>query len=465
MKISSRNYLFSCVAVLAAALILLPRVSYASAAQDKGDRKLQFAISSTKGLPEKGFWKSVPVFEDVNKDGCLDLASTERLGEGARVWLGDCKGNWVDSSEGLKLPSKSCGGGVSFADVNRNGILDMVVADHCLGIFVYLGDGKGKWQEVVGGLAPEVSKTAPSNNDDDADDRKSEKFLGAETLAVADVNGDGFVDIVAGAADSGGFTVYFGDGTGKNWKESRGDDGLPSFQDQEPGDLYQAGWVNHLILRDVNKDGHLDVVAAYYYGPRVWLGDGKGKWKLYSEGLPTPAVGGIFRTVDTGDVNGDGLMDIVTANEVNGVEIYLQTADGTWDGPHDPLPGIRGGVRGVVLADLDGDGHLDVLASGAYEMNYGNNFGMFIARGNGKNGWVEVENTGLPRTGLSLDWGVAVGDVNKNGMLDIAVSTGGIVGELPQWMQRRMPADSHLKTMPELELPRVQVWLNQAGKN
>ncbi len=160
MKISSRNCFFSCVAVLAAALILLPRVSYASAAQDKGDRKLQFAISSTKGLPEKGFWKSVPVFEDVNKDGCLDLASTERLGEGARVWLGDCKGNWVDSSEGLKLPSKSCGGGVAFADVNRNGILDMVVADHCLGIFVYLGDGKGKWQEVVGGLAPEVSKTA-----------------------------------------------------------------------------------------------------------------------------------------------------------------------------------------------------------------------------------------------------------------------------------------------------------------
>ena len=52
-----------------------------------------------------------------------------------------------------------------------------------------------------------------------------------------------------------------------------------------------------VLLYDVNGDGHLDVVASYYLGPRVWLGDGKGHWQSRSEGLPTPMVSGIFQGI------------------------------------------------------------------------------------------------------------------------------------------------------------------------
>jgi hypothetical protein len=83
---------------------------------------------------------------DVNKDGFLDLAAMPRLENGPRVWLGNGKGQWADSSSGLfrRHPS-SCGGGLSFDDINRDGHLDMAAADHCQGLFVYLGDGAGRW--------------------------------------------------------------------------------------------------------------------------------------------------------------------------------------------------------------------------------------------------------------------------------------------------------------------------------
>ncbi len=64
--------------------------------------------------------------------------------------------------------------------------------------------------------------------------------------------------------------------------------GLPDLENPEPEDEDNAGWANRVILRDVNGDGQLDVVASYYKGPRVWLGDGKGHFKSVSQGLPSP---------------------------------------------------------------------------------------------------------------------------------------------------------------------------------
>jgi hypothetical protein len=98
------------------------------------------------GLPEDGMWKCDPVFVDVNGDCHLDLAAIPRLGNGAHVWLGNGRGEWIDSSVGLDPGHRSCGGGLDFGDLNGDGHLDLAVADHCDGVYVYLGDGTGVWE-------------------------------------------------------------------------------------------------------------------------------------------------------------------------------------------------------------------------------------------------------------------------------------------------------------------------------
>ena len=88
------------------------------------------------------------------EDGHLDLLAIARLGDGAHVWLGDGKGNWTDSSEGLKMKGGSCGGGIAVGDINKDGFADLAVADHCSGVYVYLADGAGHWKMVTEGLYP-----------------------------------------------------------------------------------------------------------------------------------------------------------------------------------------------------------------------------------------------------------------------------------------------------------------------
>lgn len=431
--------------VITVALILL----VACAGQQTGTLRstedqapLRFVLAA-EGLPQDGLWKSTPVFADINEDGFLDLAAIVRKGEGAHVWIGDGTGFWTEVSDGLRLEG-SCGGGVAFGDINNDGYLDLAVADHCNGVYVYLGDGNGHWKASTEGLNPTMGVGLK--------EEPEEFFSGAEDLAVGDVNEDGFLDLVVGASDLGGLSVYFGDGSGSSWREATSD-GLPSGEDPEPGDEEDGGWANQVLLHDMDGDGHLDVVASYYTGPRVWKGDGKGHWQAYSDGLPTPIIGGLFRGIAVGDINEDGHLDLAVANDINGPEVYLQQPDGSWQLTPDVLPSMMGGALGVALGDLDRDGHLDMVVAGRQAKGAGNIYGLFVCQGDGKGSWSEIKGTRLPNEGLSVTWGIAIGDVNGDGLPDLAVGTGGTV------------IRSTVKS-PEVkaELPRMQVWLNQYAR-
>ncbi|MFZ2447315.1 MAG: VCBS repeat-containing protein [Syntrophobacteraceae bacterium] len=413
-------------------------------------------ILSSRGLAEKGMWKCTPGVGDVNKDGHRDIASISRLGTGPRVWLGNGNSEWVDSSRGLDMRG-SCGGGTAIGDVDKDGIPDLVVADHCTGVHVYLGDGRGEWKQVVRALSPARFGPLPE------EDENWRLLVGTEDIAIGDVNGDGFPDLVVCASEYGGIHVYLGDGTGTNWAQSSAE-GLPSARD--PALEQDVGWANQVLLIDVNKDGHLDIVASYHEGPRVWLGDGKGKWRASSAGLPEPTVYGLYRGIAVGDVNADGALDIVAANIVNGPEMYFQRPDGSWAQAPDVFPEMQGGAVACDLGDLDGDGIAELVVGGRLTQELGNNYGIFVLKRHGSE-WKREERTDLPSRGLSVVWGIRVTDLNEDGRPDILVSSGGVTpGEEQARPARKAKAPNpvaSVQLVPEEALPRMQVWLNTPG--
>lgn len=407
-------------------------------------------VASNTGLPTDGRWKSSPVLVDINKDGLVDLISHPRLGKKTGVWLGDGKGNWKDSTEGLQLKNNTtCGGGVQPVDINNDGNLDLAVADHCDGVYIFFGDGTGKWK---------AANDKPLNP---AEAKKHEEdgenpWLGSEELAVGDINEDGNQDLVVAGSDRGGFTIYLGDGTGVEWKEQP-PSGLPNTDQPGEGIDDMGGWSREVLLVDMNNDKHLDVVASYHRGPRVYLGDGKGKFKAASTGLPSPMMFGIFQQIAVADLNNDKRLDIVVANTVNGPEIYLQNANGTWKGTGDVMTAMFGGAMSVNAGDLDGDGTAEIVVGGRLKRN--GFYGVYVLKGDAKKGtWTPLQ-TELPTENMQVVWGVGVGDVNGDKRNDVIVTAGGSMGggTAPAIGPDGKPIEGEPK-----QFPNMQVWLNQA---
>jgi hypothetical protein len=360
-----------------------------------------------KNLPETGMWKSDPVFADVDGDGLLDLFALPRLrvpdlGDGPRFWFNAGNGKWRQSSKGLDTGERSCGGGMQVADLNADGHLDLAVADHCQGVFAYLGNGKGKWKLVTRQLYPT-----------DIVDREGREsmYQGAEDLAVGDVNGDGYPDIVATASDLGGIHVYAGDGSGENWT-------------RQPSGLPQRDWSYRVELADLDLDGDLDLVASFADGLSVWHNDGAGGFTEASQGLPRPIMRGIFMGLAVGDINLDGLPDIAVGNWIDGPEVHLQQADHSWKKAPDVFPEMLGGAIGLAMGDLNGDQRLDIVVAGRLEKTGGFVRGLFALLGDGQGGFRYVRDSGLPATGMSAIAGVSITDFDRDGIADVAAGSG-----------------------------------------
>jgi hypothetical protein len=122
------------------------------------------------------------------------------------------------------------------------------------------------------------------------------------SLAVADMNGDGFVDIIAPPERAGNAnpSIFLGDGNGhwKFWKEAKWPHGL------DYGSVAAA---------DFNKDGHMDLAfGVHLNGVYVFEGDGKGNFTEVTTGVTHDFA---TRRVLTADVDHDGYMDVVAISE------------------------------------------------------------------------------------------------------------------------------------------------------
>lgn len=133
---------------------------------------------------------------------------------------------------------------------------------------------------------------------------------------------------------------------------------------------------------------------------------------------PTLAVSSFPQAVATGDFNGDGKLDLVVANNGSGsVSVLLSNGDGTFQAASNLGTGT--GPRSVAVGDFDNDGQLDVVTANAGNLsvllrNVDSTF---------KAASTVLLPTGFASPANASPLSVAVGDLNKDGKMDLVATS------------------------------------------
>ena len=219
---------------------------------------------------------------------------------------------------------------------------------------------------------------------------------GPAALAVADLNGNGTLDVVTADAEGDTVTVLLGDGTG----------GFVTAKHFATG----SGPVE-VAVGDLNGDGKKDLVTANSDADTVsvLLGDGAGGFGPKTD----YATGTLPVAVAIGDFNGDGVKDLVTADRGDSAVSVLLGTGGAFAARTDIPAGSN--CLDVAVGDFDGDGHED-LAVAFYEAMEDSGAGVLLGDGAGHFAPMKSYLTSLePRA-------IAVGDMNDDGAPDLVTA-------------------------------------------
>jgi hypothetical protein len=289
---------------------------------------------------------------------------------------------------------------VVVADLNGDGVPDIVVANQCvLGnvcvngeLGVLLGKGDGTFR------SPMTYSSAGDNT---------------RTVAVADVNGDGKPDLVVTNSESSGLVAVLlgrGDGTFR------------------PAVNYSSGgeFPFSVAVADVNGDGKPDLLLANdNYNTNgtvgVLLGNGDG---TFQQAVAYNSGGYQAFSVTAADVNGDGKIDVVVANlcsDINcvnpsSVGVLLGNGNGTFQSAAAYSSGAYQAFS-IAVADLNHDGNPDLVVAnecGNIKCGQEGTVGVLLGKGNGNfHSVVSYASGGYSTSSL------AVADVNGDGIPDL----------------------------------------------
>jgi hypothetical protein len=310
---------------------------------------------------------------DIDSDGDLDMLAANISSNSVSVRFNDGTGVY---SSGPTLSVGQQPFWITTADVDNDGDLDVLTADYGTnGVSVCLNAGNGSFGAAtrfgVGGYPREVV-TADFDGDGDLDFATANSavdnslslgfnngagsfntgtlpvFVGLRpySLAAADVDGDGDVDLLSSNHDGHTVSVRLNDGQG----------------DFAGGSEVPVGNSPYgMATADVDGDGDLDLLVASQGTSTVSvrLNDGQGHFSGGSN--PAVALAAVYLTV--ADVDGDGDPDLLTTAGYlqSTASVYVNNGQGTFTAASSFSVGAN--PAGIVAADINGDGALDVLTA------------------------------------------------------------------------------------------------------
>jgi hypothetical protein len=240
-------------------------------------------------------------------------------------------------------------------------------------------------------LRPQYFPLDPAKNDrtvrfEESSDGLPQIGSFRNSMAIADMNEDGFADIVLPPqrGNSDGLpAIYLGDGKGhwKGWAAT-----VPHALDY-----------GSVVVADFNKDGHADMAfSVHLTGVFVYMGDGKGHFTEASEGLPHDFPS---RRLIVADVNRDGYPDLVAVTEgptprpmvgePRGplVAIINKNKGTSWQVVNIAPPGLKTGGDWLSAGQFNDDGKTDFVIGSIF---LGSRDIFYLSKG--PNEWTRLEN-------------------------------------------------------------------------
>lgn len=311
---------------------------------------------------------------DLNGNGKRDLIIANSGSNTLTILLGNGDGSFTAAA------SPATGGYpdyLAIGDFNGDGKPDIAVTNYFDGtVTILLGNGDGTFT---------AAPVSPSTG------------VPARSIVAADFNGDGKLDLAVGKDNSVAVLLGNGDGT------------FTAAASPSTG----SGPNYSIATGDFNGDGVPDLVVSNYVGNTltVLLGNGDG---TFAAAAASPVTGTSPETVAVGDFNGDGKADLAVANEKSAfLTILLGKGDGTFVAAASPSSGAAGSApQSVTVGDLNGDGIADLVVVNQNT----NNITLLLGNGDG----TFAVSTG-PAVGTNPDR-TAIADFNGDGIADLAVT-------------------------------------------